>query len=86
MKKQATISRSSIEIEYWAMANATSETIWIRNLLTFLCVPVPSAKMYHDNQAAMHIANNPIFHKCTKHIKVDCHFGIEHIVSIEVTP
>ena len=85
-KKQATVSRSSAEAEYRAMANATSEIIWIRNLLSFLGVLVPSANMYCDNQAAIHIANNPVFHECTKHIEVDCHFDHECIVSGEVTP
>ena len=29
--------------------------------------------MYYDNQAEIFIANNPTLHKCTKHIKIDCH-------------
>lgn len=39
IKKQSTVSRSSSEAEYHAMAHATSEIIWLRNLLSSLLVP-----------------------------------------------
>ena len=79
-KKQPTISRSSAEAEYRALAATGSEITWIQYLLEDLQIPQSQpAFIYCDNHSAIHIANNPAFHERTKHIELDCHFIREKI-------
>ena len=73
-KKQKVVSCSSAEAEYRAMRRLTTECIWLKQLLGDLGVVFESPITIHcDNQAAIHIASNSVFHERTKHIEVDCH-------------
>lgn len=62
-KKQDVVSRLSPEFEYRSMASACSELIWIVGLLKNLLVDVPfQVSLFCNNQAAMHIAHNLVYH------------------------
>ncbi|GKA18184.1 retrovirus-related pol polyprotein from transposon TNT 1-94 [Tanacetum coccineum] len=73
--------------EYKAMASTASENIRVRWLLSELHVHNPLATpLFCDNQAARHIANNPVFHERTKHVEMDCYFVRERVESKEIIP
>lgn len=74
-KKQDSVSKSSTEAEYRAMADASAEIIWLRGLLTELGFSQDQpTKLHADNTSAIQIVANPVYHERTKHIEVDCHF------------
>ena len=79
-KKQNVVSRSSAKSEYRAMTQSVSEVIWIRQLLNEIGHKIlMPAKLWCDNQAAIHIASNTVFYEQIKHIEIDCHFIREKI-------
>uniref|UniRef100_A0A2N9ETD3 Reverse transcriptase Ty1/copia-type domain-containing protein n=1 Tax=Fagus sylvatica TaxID=28930 RepID=A0A2N9ETD3_FAGSY len=80
-KKQSVVTRSNTEAEYRALADTTSELLWLRWLLQDLSVSTSSATpIYCDNWNAIQIARNDIFHKRTKHIEIDYHLVRHHLL------
>uniref|UniRef100_A0A803M4B8 Uncharacterized protein n=1 Tax=Chenopodium quinoa TaxID=63459 RepID=A0A803M4B8_CHEQI len=80
-KKQPTTSKSSSEAEYRAMAAASSEVAWLVRLLgDFGVTNLKPITLHCDNQSALHIAKNPVFHERTKHIDIDCHFTRDKVL------
>ncbi|RVW95066.1 Retrovirus-related Pol polyprotein from transposon RE1 [Vitis vinifera] len=70
-KKQDVIAQSTAEAEYVA-ANATvNQAIWIRKILADLHMKQNEPTQIHvDNQAAIAISNDSVFHGKTKHFKI----------------
>jgi hypothetical protein len=62
-KKQRTISRSSSESEYRALASATCEIQWLDYILKYLGSSyISPGLLFCDNNSAKHIAHN-VFHE-----------------------
>ena len=81
-KKSDVVAISNAEAEFRVMVLATCELIWLRHLLQELRFGKDEQmKLICDNQVALHIASNPVFHERTNHIEVDCHFIKDKIAS-----
>ncbi|KAK3011732.1 hypothetical protein RJ639_012295 [Escallonia herrerae] len=81
-KKQPTVSRSSAEAEYRSMAVTTCELTWLKSFLLSLGVHHDRPmRLFSDNQAALHIASNLVFHERTKNIEIDCHYVKEQLLA-----
>ncbi|KAI3681339.1 hypothetical protein L6452_36130 [Arctium lappa] len=88
-KKQSLTSRSSTEAEYRALADTTQELVWLRWLLSDMGAPQQSpTPLWCDNNSAIQIAHNDVFHERTKHIEIDCHFVRQHVTrkTIQLLP
>jgi hypothetical protein len=88
---QRSVSTSIAEAEYHALAYASKEAVWIRNLLGQLGFTQDQPTIiYGDNQGALALAENPEFHTRTKHIDVSAHYirelAEDHIIKLEYKP
>jgi len=74
-QKQDIVSLSSTEAEYIALAAGAKECMWLRKFLGELGVEQETpTKIFVDNTSAIRLAENPEFHKRSKHIDVRFHF------------
>lgn len=81
-KKHTTISRSSSEAEHHALANLLCEVQWLHYLFKDLRITFSkSTSLYCDNQSAMYLVHNPVFHEQSKHIEIDFHLIHEKLES-----
>lgn len=81
-KHQHTVSRSSAEAEYRAVANTVAEVSWLRQLLHELHSPPSHATLvYCDNVSAVYLSSNLVQHQRTKHVEIDLHFVRERVAA-----
>ncbi|MCO5606794.1 hypothetical protein L7F22_060984 [Adiantum nelumboides] len=62
------------------------ECVWLRGLMVDLGVGQDTINtIYTDNQSALAIARNPIFHARTKHIEVHYHYVRERLSAGDIS-
>ncbi|CAK9827765.1 Retrovirus-related Pol polyprotein from transposon TNT 1-94 [Anthophora retusa] len=87
-KKQPSVALSTMEAEYTALAEVSREVIYIIRLLShmgfdkYVTKPI---KILCDNQSAIKLAKDAIYHKRSKHIDIKYHFTRELIEQKEIT-
>jgi hypothetical protein len=73
--KQDNVAQSTAGAEYPAATTSVNQVIWIRKILADLHMnQLEPTKIYVDNQIAISIANNFVFHGRTKHFKIKLDF------------
>ncbi|KAL7125651.1 hypothetical protein ABFS83_14G131000 [Erythranthe nasuta] len=84
-KRQPTVSLSTTEAEYRAAAMAAQESTWLIYLLNELHQPLDyMVSLLCDNQSAIRLAENPVFHARTKHVAVQYNFIREKVLQEEI--
>lgn len=88
--RQQSVSTSTTESEYIAASTAVKEVIWLRQLLCDideLSFCAKNVTLHIDNQSAIKLIKNPLFHRRTKHIDVKYHFIREkyHDKTVDIT-
>lgn len=89
-QRQQCVTCSTTEAEYIAASEACKEAIWLKQFFSELGESVSPIKLYVDNQSALKLIKNPVFHHRTKHIDVRYHFVRERYnngdIDIEFIP
>jgi transposase InsO family protein len=79
-QRQSSVAISTTEAEVVAASEAAREIIWIKRILTELDQLKATPTLQIDNEAAIRLAQNPEFHRRTKHIRIR-HFFVRELVT-----
>ncbi|KIN99148.1 hypothetical protein M404DRAFT_30611 [Pisolithus tinctorius Marx 270] len=85
-KKQTSVALSSTEAEYMAVSAAAKEILWLRMLLHELDMDMTTqpTSLLVDNQSAIALTSNAMFHNRTKHIAIRHYFICKKVEDGEV--
>lgn len=78
-QKQKTVALSTTEAEFVAASESAKEILWLQQIMADLGDSFKCVTLYVDNQSAIRLINNPVYHKRTKHIDVKYNFIREKV-------
>ncbi|GJZ78630.1 putative ribonuclease H-like domain-containing protein [Tanacetum coccineum] len=73
-KKQTMVANSTTEAEYIAASHCCGQVLWIQNQMLDYGYNFMQTKIHVDNESAICVVKNPVYHSKTKHIKIRHHF------------
>ncbi|GJR76785.1 hypothetical protein Tco_0089150 [Tanacetum coccineum] len=83
-KKQQSVSMSSVEAEYVAVAGCCANILWMKSQLTNYDIIYKKVPIFCDNTSAIAILNNLVLHLRTKHIDIRYHFIRDHVLKRDI--
>ena len=83
-QRQAMVATSTTEAEIVAANEAAKELIWLKRLISEISSLKQIPIIYVDNSAAVRLAQNPEFHRRTKHISLKHFFIREKVLEEEI--
>ncbi|GKB38933.1 putative ribonuclease H-like domain-containing protein [Tanacetum coccineum] len=73
-KKQTVVANSTTKAEYIAASHCCGQVLWIQNQMLDYRYNFMQTKIYVDNESAICVIKNHVYHSKTKHIEIRHHF------------
>ncbi|GJW15020.1 putative ribonuclease H-like domain-containing protein [Tanacetum coccineum] len=74
LRFQSVVANSTTEAEYIAASHCYGQVLWIQNQMLDYGFNFMQTKIHVDNESAICVVNNPVYHSKTKHIEIRHHF------------
>ncbi|GJY39241.1 putative ribonuclease H-like domain-containing protein, partial [Tanacetum coccineum] len=73
-KKHNVVANSTTKTEYIAASHCCGQVLWIQNQMLDYGYNFMQTKIHVDNESAICLVKNPVYHSKTKHIEIQHHF------------
>ncbi len=84
-KLQPIMALSTMEVEYKVLVDGAKEVVWLRKIAIELGLhKFAPTTIWCDNQSAIKLVKNPIFHARMKHIELHHHYICERIEARQI--